>query len=85
MTNEQLEKAIKLKKEIRELESFIFLAKRDGFWEKIAFKKELALFTNVHGFCEDNNQYRLSKELSRKVIELLEMQVAEWKRDLENI
>ncbi|OEH52951.1 hypothetical protein AQ616_18780 [Oceanobacillus sp. E9] len=85
MNNEQLEKAIRLKEEIRELDIFISLAKRDGFWERIAFKKEFTLITNVHGFREDNNQYRLSKELSHKVIEVLEKQLDEWKKELENI
>lgn len=85
LTDEQLEKAIKLKEEIRELDGFIFLAKRDGFWEKIVIKKELTLFTNVHGFQEDNNQYRLNKELSNKVIEVLEKQSDELKKELENI
>lgn len=84
MTRNDIEKAMRLKEKIDELDTFIFKAERDGFWEKIVFKKELKIFTNVHGFDEDEG-YRLNKELSLKVIEVLKEQLGEWEGELERI
>ena len=85
MTEEKLKEAVNLKGKIDELSSFIFLAERDGFWEKVVFKKEFSLFTNVHGFADRETGYRLSKELSLKLIEVLKDQVEEWKHELDSL
>ncbi len=85
MTEEQLERANKLKKQIDDLETFIFLAGRDGFWERIMFKKETTLFVNVLGYKDDATEFRLNKDLTLKVLELLEQQKREWEEELKQI
>ncbi|OAK70081.1 hypothetical protein [Lederbergia galactosidilytica] len=86
MTEEQLERANKLKRDIDKLSSFIFMAIRDGFWEKITYKRELRIFTTVIPFLEEKEEgYILSKELTFKILGVLKDQVSEWEKELKNI
>lgn len=85
MTNEQFEKANELKKKIDKLEHFIFFAKRDGWWGKLIKKsKRLVFRETIHGLT-DGTEYKLSKDLEMKIVNVLEYELSKMKRDLEDI
>lgn len=84
-TQDKLKSANELDERIREIKSFIYLASGRGFWEELTVEKRLKLKTNVKGYKEDNKGFRLDKELTYKVIEVLEVEKDRLQAELDDL
>lgn len=84
MTDEQLTKAIELKKEIRELESFIRSA--SNVWQgKIIQKKQAYIFKAIPYGCLGGEEFIMKTPIKNRVLQVLKDYLSELKKELENI
>jgi len=84
MTNDELEEANKIKKEIKELEFFIW--KAEHVWTGKIIKKDTKYIfkANAYGGLE-SAEYNMNTEMKDKVLDVLRDRLKELKMKLENI
>lgn len=85
MENDKLEKAIKLKEQIKELGDFLYLARRDGWWGKLTMRKKKMVFQETIQGLSDSTFYTLSDDLEKRVISVLEDELGSMKLELEKL
>lgn len=86
MTDEDLKKANEIKKQIREIDCFLATAKR--VWTgKLAIKKPRSrLFFIAKGYgAFKSEEFELDTRLKNKVVEVLEEELIELKKELDAI
>lgn len=84
MTNEQLIEANKIKKEIDELETFIF--KAESVWTGKIIKRDTKYIfkSNAYGVIE-SSEFNMNTDIKNKVLDVLREYLKELKKQLENI
>lgn len=84
MTDEQLEKANYLKKDIRKLESFIWHAER--IWTGKIIKRDTKYIFKANGYgCFEDKEYDLSTTMKDKLLDVLRNHLKEMQEELENM
>lgn len=84
MTNEQLERAIYLKKDIKELEYFIGCAERRWTGKIVKRDTKYIFKANSYGSLEEV-EYGLSTSMKNKLLDVLKEHLKEMQTELENI
>lgn len=86
MTNEELEKANKLEKQIHELDLFLMVARKVWKGSLVIKKHAPKLFFKAHGYgCFESQEFELNTELKNTVIKVLEDKLEELKKEFEDI
>lgn len=84
MTNEQLERANHLKKDIKELENFIWHAER--IWTGKIIKRDTKYIFKANGYgCFEDTEYELSTSMKNRMLDILRDHLKEMQEELANI
>ena len=86
MTDKELERAKKLKKQIDEIDIFLHTARKVWKGSLVIKKNAPKLFFKAHGYgCFESQEFELNTELKNTVIKVLEDKLEEQKREFEDI
>ena len=82
MTDEDLEKANELREQIRELSLFLLTARKVWTGKMVIIKPRLCFVTNAYGAFR-SKEFELNNRLKNKVVEVLETELIELKKELD--